>query len=380
MAEVLRRALWARLNPAAEAVVLPRGSRRWRVPAYALDELVAELRDRGVRYGAGRDLLAHRIAHVILTRMEEAGEACDDRTHDAVRRTKIVRTAVDALWPKADPVRVVIETLSDPAALAAAADGVLTAEEQQAIVWAKPPRGPKSARWSVGDAVLVDEAADLIERTPGLAHVVIDGRRCATGSATVLGDIAQGTTAWAVDDWATLLTHLGRPAPIRSELTVGYRVPRQILDYAGRLLPHIAPALAPASSMRQSPGSLDIRPETPATLPAAIADACRAALAEEGSVGVITADADAPALARTLTDAAIDHAVLDDDAVLGAARLTVVPAAMAKGLEFDHVIVVEPAAVVAAEPRGLHRLYVLLTRAVSRLTILHTHPLPEPLA
>jgi DNA helicase IV len=393
MAEVLRRALWARLNPAAEAVVLPRGSRRWRVPAYQLDDLVAELRDRGVRYGAGRDLLAHRIAHVILTRIEEAGEACDDRTHDAVRRTKIVRTAVDALWPKADPVRVVIETLSDPAALAVAADGVLTAEEQQAIVWATPARGPKSARWSVGDAVLVDEATDLIELTPGLAHVVIDeaqdlspmqaraiGRRCATGSATVLGDIAQGTTAWAVDDWATLLTHLGRPAPIRSELTVGYRVPRQILDYAGLLLPHIAPALAPASSMRQSPGSLDIRSATAATLPEAVADACRAALTEEGSVGVITADADVAALARTLTAAGIEHAVLDDDAVLGAARLTVVPAGMAKGLEFDHVIVVEPADVVAAEPRGLHRLYVLLTRAVSRLTVLHTRPLPEPLA
>jgi DNA helicase IV len=81
MAEVLRRALWASIRPPSEAVVLPRGSRRWRVAAWEIEELVHELRHRGVRYGAARELLEHRIAHVILTRMEAAGEACDDRTH-----------------------------------------------------------------------------------------------------------------------------------------------------------------------------------------------------------------------------------------------------------------------------------------------------------
>ena len=56
-----------------------------------------------------------------------------------------------------------------------------------------------------------------------------------------------------------------------------------------------------------------------------------------------------------------------------------VPATLAKGLEYDHVIVVEPAEIVAAEPRGLHRLYVVLTRAVSRLAVLHRRPLPAPM-
>lgn len=65
------------------------------------------------------------------------------------------------------------------------------------------------------------------------------------------------------------------------------------------------------------------------------------------------------------------------DGVGGAARLTVLPASLAKGLEYDHVIVLEPAAIVDAEPRGLHRLYVVLTRAVSRLDVLHARPLPE---
>jgi DNA helicase IV len=60
--------------------------------------------------------------------------------------------------------------------------------------------------------------------------------------------------------------------------------------------------------------------------------------------------------------------------------VSVVPASVAKGLEFDSVVVVEPRAIVEAEPRGLRRLYVALTRAVSRLVIVHARPLPEQLA
>jgi superfamily I DNA/RNA helicase len=74
--------------------------------------------------------------------------------------------------------------------------------------------------------------------------------------------------------------------------------------------------------------------------------------------------------------AGLDFALVTDDADQ---RLTLLPATLAKGLEFDHVIVVEPGRIVAAEPRGLRRLYVVLTRAVSSLSVLHTSPLPEPL-
>src|SRR5712692_7391041 len=173
MATVLDRAIWARVGLPAAGITLTRGSRRWRVPAERIGELAAELRERGVRYGTGREMLSHRIAHVILSQMEAAGETCDDRTHEAVRRTAQVRSAVDAIWPKVEPVRLVFDLLAYPARLAGAADGVLTPQEQQAICWPRPPRGPVSARWTAVDAVLVDEATDLIERTASLAHIVI---------------------------------------------------------------------------------------------------------------------------------------------------------------------------------------------------------------
>jgi len=334
-------------------------------------------------------MLAHRIAHVILTRMEEAGEACDDRTHDAVRRTRPVREAVDAIWPKADPVRVVLRLLSDADLLARAADGVLDAAEQRAISWGRPPRGPASAPWTRADAALVDEASDLIERVPSLAHVVIDeaqdlspmecravGRRCATGSATVLGDLAQGTSPAAAASWPELLANLGFQDASLRVLATGYRVPRQILDYANRLLADIAPGLAPARSLRQDPGSLEIISATTDSLPGSLAATCAAAVARPGSTAVIAADDQVAALSLILSEAGLPHSVLDG---LTAAGLALVPVTLAKGLEFDTVIVVEPARIAAAESRGLHRLYVALTRAVSRLAVLHTGALPEPL-
>ncbi len=393
MAEVLHRALWSGLRPAAEPVLLARGSRRWRVPAAELGDLVAELRDRGVRYAAGRDMLGHRIAHVILTRMEAAGETCDDRTHDAVRRSRPVRAVVDAIWPKADPVKLVLRLLSDPALLAGAADGRLDPAEQELISWRKAPRGAAGAPWTLADAVLVDEASDLIERTPSLSHVVLDeaqdlspmecravGRRCATGSATVLGDLAQGTAPAAADNWPTLLGHLGKAGTDVRELRTGYRVPRQILDYANQLLGVLAPGLAPAGSLRQDPAALTVLPATGQSLPGALATVCAAAQRAPGSTAVIAADDEVATLSGLLGAAQLAHRVLDglhpDPADGG---LLVVPVTLAKGLEFDHVIVVEPARIVAAESRGLHRLYVALTRAVSRLTVLHSEPLPAAL-
>jgi DNA helicase IV len=392
MAEVLHRAVWASITPPDEALVLPRGSRRWRVPAHEIMELAAELRGRGVRYGAGRELLGHRIAHVILTQMEAAGETCDDRTHDAVRRSAPVRKCVEAVWPKVEAKRLVFSLLSSPGDLARHADALLTEAEQQAIIWSPAPRGPGSARWSRADLVLIDEAADLIDRTPSLAHVVVDeaqdlspmecraiGRRCSTGSATVLGDLAQGTTPWAATSWPALLGHLGKPDASVRELEVGYRVPRQILDYASRLLPSIAPELRPAVSLRQDPGSLTVESAPPAEYGPRLASVCARALEMPGSVAVICADAQAGEVAAALRAAGLRFGLLGAQSADGESRLTVVPVTLAKGLEFDHVVLGEPGRIAAGEAYGLRRLYVALTRAVSRLTILHAEPIPAQL-
>ena len=278
--------------------------------------------------------------------------------------------------------------LADPEALAAAADGLLTADEQALLRPARSRRArPKATRWTAADAVLIDEAAGLIERPAGFGHVVVDeaqdlspmqcraiARRSEHGSITLLGDLAQGTAPWAATDWRESLAHLGKPDAPVVPLSIGFRVPAAVVAFANRLLPALAVDVPAAESLRRD-GALDVR--TVATWSRRRWPRCGRRSAHDGSVGVIAADDAVDRLRAALAAAGIQTATADE--VETAARVTVVPATLVKGLEYDHVVVVEPAAIVAAEPRGLHRLYVVLTRAVSRLSVLHTEPLPDPL-
>ena len=392
MAEVLRRALYSYVSLPTEPVVVVRGSRRWRVPAYELEELVRQLLDREIRYGAAREALPQRIAHAVLVQMERAGEAPDDRVQDAVARNSAVKAAVKAIWPAVDPAKLVLRLLTEPEFLDEHAAGILDEDERKTILWAKPVRSVKSAKWSAADAVLIDEAADLIQRTHSLGHVVLDeaqdlspmqyravGRRCTTGSATVLGDLAQGTTPWATRSWDEALGHLGKQEGVIEELTAGFRVPTDVITYASRLLPYIAPGLTPVASVRENPGFFEVRAIEGADQ---IVAACEELLANEGSTGLIAADARIPALADALTAAGIGYLAPGEETTRER-RLTLVPASLAKGLEYDYVVLDEPGAVVDGEPderTGLRRLYVALTRAVSGLVVTHTAPLPEQLA
>jgi DNA helicase IV len=150
-----------------------------------------------------------------------------------------------------------------------------------------------------------------------------------------------------------------------------------VLDFANRLLPLIAPALPPATAVRADPGALRVGAVTAFAGP--LAEVVAELSTSPGSIGIVCADEAVADIAGILTSAGLPAAVLSDDGD-DVARVAVVPAALAKGLEFDAVVVVDPAAIVAAEPRGLHRLYVVLTRAVSTLVVLHRNDLPAPLS
>jgi DNA helicase IV len=384
------------VGTAGEALVVPRGSRKWRVPAYEVNEIIDELTRRGVRYDAARQMLPQRLAHAVLLQMERAGDSPDDRVQDSVARAAVVKRYAQSLWAPLDPRAVLFELLTDADALAAHADGILTAEEQALLLWERPPKSRGSARWSLADAVLLDELGDHLERTPSLGHVVLDeaqdlspmqlravGRRCTTGAATVLGDIAQGTTPWATASWEESLTHLGKPGSHVEVLDRGFRVPASVIEYAAQLLPHMAPGLGAPVSVRDNPGRLQIERADRSDALSRMVEVVLAEMAEPGSIGVIVPDALVPATSKALQDKGIDHGVLGSDHGDVDHQVDVVPATVAKGLEFDRVLVLEPAAIAAAEPderTGLRRLYVVLTRAVSALTVVHSDPLPAALA
>jgi DNA helicase IV len=151
-------------------------------------------------------------------------------------------------------------------------------------------------------------------------------------------------------------------------------VPGEVIDLANRLLPHIAVGVPPGTAVRAGTDALSFAPGVD------LVARVLAALDVEGSVGVIVPDARAASVLKILRSAEVAAVALDDEAD---ERVTVVPASSAKGLEYDSVVLVEPAQIVAAEPSrpaGLRRLYVVLTRAVSRLAIVHDEPLPLELS
>ncbi len=341
--------------------------------------------------------------------------------HDLFSFEALIRSAADGTLdrseqrglhrPRAESVRSVAWTEGD-VALVDEADALLGPVEA-----ARPRRRRRSAaeREEVATASrVVDElglggymtAADVARRYGGAAgsaedvngagylrtfgHVIVDeaqdltamqwrmlARRCPSGSMTIVGDLGQASRPGALEDWDAITAQLpgGRPTR-RVTLTVNYRTPAEIMAVADRVLAAAAAAVDPVRSVRTTGREPRFVAAEPEALVAAVADAARHSSREPGTVAVIAPADLHPSLVAALADVG---------AVAGSSEALDAPVAVlapldAKGLEFDHVVVVEPARLVTADSLGLRLLYVTLTRATRTLTVVHAEPLPEALA
>lgn len=393
MAEVLRRAVYSHIRKPEDGVLAIVGTKRYRISVERCRRYVDDARRAmlagELRWDSARERLRNLLAQDVRRQREDAGGAPTDAETRKVARSPQVKEFVDAIWPALDPRGVLTRLYTDPAFAQRCGGSVLTPAELALLAWDATPRTAKLAKLSGADLVLADELAGLITGNEIYVHVVVDeaqdlsamqcravARRCPLGSVTVLGDLAQATTPWAPGSWPLTLTHLGAPEATISPLTTGYRVPGEVLAVANRLLPHIAAEVPPATSVRAGDDALIYSSD--------VVSAVRHCLDVEGSIAVIVPDARFSSVARLLEQAGIPVGRLDESgAEEDAERVTVVPARVAKGLEYDSVVLVEPAEIVAGEPTrigGLRRLYVAWTRAVSRLAVVHTEPLPVELA
>jgi DNA helicase IV len=220
--------------------------------------------------------------------------------------------------------------------------------------------------------IVVDEVQDL---TPMQLRMV--SRRSLNGSMTVVGDIAQATGALAPDDWADVLRYLPEHKPSRViGLSVGYRIPTQIMTLANQVMLAATPTLRAPTSVRQSDELPEFVPSDPGHLLTDVAEATRKLTNEitDGTIAVVAPDSMVERVSQALDSAGIDHARATRTGLeLG---VTVVPVSVVKGLELDGVVVVEPANIVAEEQQGLRALYVALTRSTRRLTIVYSGDLP----
>jgi DNA helicase IV len=379
MAEVCERAVWSHVGQVEDKVMITHAGARAYLDVETLTDTVRRARETNRTWDAGRKSLERAVVHGLMRQLEtRLMRAGDTKWTQDIKRKSEVKAFLDAVWPRLSAKQALRKLYTDDHFRASVCAGLLT-EEETSLLGRRGPLEPSPA-----DVLVLDELQSHLKLTTSMqtyGHVVVDeaqdlspmqcraiARRCPSGSLTVLGDLAQGTTPWAAEDWRVQMRHLGRDEVEYTELTTGFRVPEVIIELANRLLPRLGVSVPAAASIR-SDGSVHVL--TCSDVVAGAVDAVDKALVDEGLVGVI-----APDLLLDELRAALPRT----------ARVELVAAGLAKGLEFDHVIVVEPAAFVTGptEDRtghrvGLRHLYVALTRAVSRLTIVHTAPLPTEL-
>jgi DNA helicase IV len=388
MADVIARAAAQAIKIPDAGVALRFRARTLAFSSAELRALVDDARSRGTTLSSQRE----RFRQTLLRRAYDqytggiAIELDEGDFGNELLATSPSRKAIDDLWRTVSPVGLVRSLLTQKAALARAADDVLTPPEQQLVL---RPRAMAEA-WTPADLPLLDEAEALVKGgARRYGHVVVDeaqdlspmqlrmiGRRARHSSMTVLGDLAQATAPASTASWTATLHHLGSPSNAeRAELTMGYRLPGAFLELANRLLPTAAPDVAPSRSVREDGDPPDRHACTRTDLVPTVAEHAIALANEFATVAIICADERVDDVRGALE--AQGALCAEPGEVSSERRIVVVSASLAKGLEFDAVILLEPAEIVATGEHGARLLFVALTRAVQHLALAYAEDLPE---
>jgi len=383
MSDLLRHGLWQRVGFPERGEHLTVGSDS-SSPAFSKDEINAEVdRYKERNYNAGRAGL-RQFLQVESQRRSRRG---------AAPPLALIENALERVWPQVTPASFLREFLASRDRLMLAAEQVMpefTVSEVRSLQRAQAER-LSSEQWSDADVALLDELDELINgQGATYVHIVVDEaqdlspmqlrsvrRRSRTGSMTVVGDIAQSSGAWARDDWQEIARTLTSEDPcVTHELSLGYRVPRQVFEFAAQLLPVAAPSVTPPRVVRDGPADPELI-EVATTALAAEAVAAASRHAGNGRfVGLICPDRLRERVIAQFDERGISWADIRNGEL--GKSINLANAAEAKGLEFEAVVVADPEEIAYGSPRGHRLLYVALTRTTQYLTVIHDGtPMPS---
>ena len=409
MADVIDQAVTDRERPLRADVVVPFRTGYLRLRAEETQRIVRSAQRRFRRHNAARRWVENEIWTSMASTWRDGIVSARD-VRDAVRPLPEIREALERMWPVLTPAQLLHDLFGSKALLKLAASKHLPEREYLALY--RPRLDDVSrVRWTDHDVALLDEARNYLGVRPSKAqsangqglvqqendeirtygHIVVDevqdltpmqlrmvSRRSLNGSMTVVGDIAQATGALAPNDWNDILRFLPDHKPSRViGLSVGYRIPAQIMALANQVMLAATPTLRAPTSVRQSDDHPEFVRTTSQGLFSDVAEATRRLTLDitDGTIAVVAPDSMVDDVSAALDAAGIDHGRATRTGL--EQGITVVPVSVVKGLELDGVVVVEPAGIVTEEQQGLRALYVALTRSTRRLTIVHADELPS---
>ena len=403
MSHLIDNAIADRQRPLTADLELPFRTGYVRLKADHSARIVKSAKRRFKRHNAGRRAVEGEFYSALADSFPDP-EMGPREVKDALRSTPEVRAALDTMWPLLTPAQLLHDLFGSRGLLNLAARNVMT--EAEALELHRPrSESVDDVRWTQADVALLDDARDVLGPKPGkggkideldeirtYGHIVIDEvqdltpmqlkmatRRSLNGAMTIVGDLAQATGPLAPNEWEDVLAHLPDRRPARViGLSVGYRIPGQIMEMANKVMAVATPSLRAPESVRIGDvgpsivraGSPDELGKTVAGEVLALAEALPAA-----SLGVVAPDSMISELSGALTDAGINHGTATRTGL--DSGVTLVPVSVVKGLELDAVVVVEPARIVSDIEHGLRALYVALTRSTQRLTVVHAADLPD---
>lgn len=401
MAEVVRRDLWDRIRIPEEPIHVEAHTQSATISVEAVRDAVDRARAEDASYQAAR----RRFTRLLETAHREQAERDDAELAAAapgsevmaerLRRDRVrgerLQTVANRIWPSITPIELVSGLLGSGPRLARAGEGLFSDDELELLYRPGRSRTRESA-WTEHDQPLVAEAQALISPdTSAHGHLVVDeaqdltpmqlravGRRVRRSSVTVLGDLAQATGPFAYVSWEEVTDHLGHGGGTVEQLTNGYRVPRQTMDLAAPTLHALGLELPEPVSFRE--GRDPTMSQTArVSLAEEVAFEALAALEAGGSVGVIVPETLVAEIRASFDKNEMPFAEASRGE-FGSGVDLLVPQ-LAKGLEFDHVVLVEPLAVLRESPAQdpLRELFVALTRSTKTLSIFHSEPLPAVL-
>ena len=402
MSDVIDHAVNDRERPLQNDLIVPFRSGYVRLRVDETARIVRQARRRFRRHNAARRWVEGEVWSAMAASWR--GEEVTPReVRSGVRTLPEVRESLERMWPLLTPAELLHDLFGSTALLRLAADGVLEDSEFKALYRARS-ESVADVRWTPADVALLDDAREVLGPKPGkkgkidetdeirtFGHIVIDEvqdltpmqlkmatRRSLSGSMTVVGDIAQATGPLAPDTWEEVLDHLPDRKPARViGLSVGYRIPAQIMELATKVMTAATPGLRAPESVRV--GDAGPRIQRVDDVDTGVLDEVRFLLADMagGSIAVVAPDDLCDGISDALTDAGLEHGRATNTGLDQA--LTVVPVSVVKGLELDAVVVVEPSRIVSDQEHGMRALYVALTRSTQRLSIVHADDLPAPL-